>query len=70
MSLTHMALVLIGASLAVFSLLQVAALLMSLRRPAAATGLSTGARLLWTVVPLGMIALLFGSLLISGRISL
>jgi len=70
MSITDVALALTGISLAAFLLLQVAALLMALRRPAGATDISTGARVLWTLVPLGTVALMFGSLLISGRISL
>lgn len=70
MNLTDVAMVMIGCSLVGFLLLQAAALLMALRRPATDNQVSTGSRLLWTLVPLMMVALMFGSLLIGSRISL
>jgi hypothetical protein len=70
MSLTDVAQAMIATTLVAFFLLQLAALLVALRRSAPATEISTGARLAWTLVPLGMIVLMFGSLLITGRMSL
>jgi hypothetical protein len=69
-SLSHVTLAMTAGTLAVFLLLQAVALAVALRRPPASTKISLQARLTWTLVPLITVALLLGSLLATGRMSL
>ena len=70
MSLSHVALAMTAGTLAVFLLFQAVALAVALRRPPASTKISLQARVTWTLVPLVTVALILGSLLATGRMSL
>jgi hypothetical protein len=60
----------IAGTLAAFLLFQAVALVVALRRLPSTPGISLKARIVWTLVPLATVGMVFGSLLVAGRISL
>ena len=70
MSLVDLALAMVAGTLAIFLVFQAVALVLTLRRRKTTPQISALARMVWTTVPLAVVALLLASLYMDGRLRL